>query len=360
MFWRQPLPWQRLGLNWGLPLSMGLIGLWGIPALYLTEGQFWQQGIGQHVVERGMKPLNGRGFSPFFYLGVSLISLFPGIAWIGGVVQSTRRHWNADTAFLLSWLLGPYLIFSFYATQLSHYVLPAFPAACLLLARAMTDTNPANRWSGLILTLIHGGGLLAALILLLMGFYETYTPGQMPLRSFVLALAGVIGGLSLLGLMVRYKAYWLASGALLLVAFNLHTGSTHLRTMSPAVQLRDLFENMPANTDFYGVGYEEPSQVFYSHHRWKSWPGDKEGLSIIQRQGPKVIVLLKHEIRLEGYLARYLPFVRAPAGKPWSEARLQWVKALEAPDSGYRLQSIIGGNTARVSWIELDVWYKQE
>lgn len=360
VFWRKPLPYEKLGLGWGIPLMLGLIGLWGIPALYLTDGLFWQQGMGRHVVERGMTPLNGRGFTPFFYLISSLFSLFPAIAWLGGAVEMTRKNWNADLAFLLAWLLGPYLIFSFYATQLSHYVLPAFPAAFLLLARSARAFESRRTWHTVIFAIVLGGGGLSTLLLLLMGWAETYSPEMAALRCFVLALAGVLGGLTGFALMVYRQAYRLALAALVSVGISLNVGSSSLRALSPALHLAELFQAMPSETAFYAVGFDEPSLVFYSHHHWKVWPGDAEGLNEVKQSGPRFILLLRDEIRLEGYLARYLPFVRPPSNKPWSEARRSWVEALATPESGYTVIHLTGINTARVSWVGLDVWFRTQ
>lgn len=356
LMWRQPLPLKRLGLRWGLPWVVGLIGLWGIPALYLTDGLFWQQGMGHHVVERGITPLNGRGFTPFFYLASTFFSLYPGIAWLGGTLRRLRESWHADTVFLLAWLLGPYLLFSFYATQLSHYVLPAFPAAVLLLARTATAPHRPDHWQRAGFAIVTGGGFLVTVLLLLIGFGETFTPAMMPLRHFVLALAAMAGGLTLLAWFTAGRRYRVALVTLIAVGAGLSAGSHSLRSVAPTVALAPLFADLPPQTVCHAVGFEEPGLVYYSHRHWLM--GAEAGGTLeqtIATPGPRVILLQQHETRLEAYLARYLPFIRKPVAKPEPERRKQWVRQLQAPDSGFRVEYVTGINPARLSWVELMV-----
>lgn len=361
LMWRQPIPVHRLGALWGIPLTLGLVGLWGIPALYLTDGLFWQQGMGRHVVERGMTPLNGRGFTPFYYLLSSFFSLFPAIAWLGGIPGTIRRHWNANTAFLLAWCFGPYLIFSFYATQLSHYVLPAFPAVLLLLAQTAMSHNPPDRLQNLLFTIVITGGWVVALVLLVIAT-EEYVPSEMTgLRPFIMALAVIFAGLSLLGWAARCQNHWFILVSLLIVSTGLYQGSTRLRELSPSVALTSLMSDLPDEAEYLAAGFEEPSLVYYSHKHWNMGLMVEQALdNDLSRPGTRVILLQRHETRLESYMSRYLTWVRKPVQKPESERLKHWVGALEKARSGYTVHHLSGINTARLSWVEMDVWIKHE
>lgn len=127
----------------GLILVAVLIGIWAIPALVATRGAFYQVGIGKHVIQRGLEAFNARKVIPAYYLPAAFFSLFPWIVFLPATLARIWQLWDDRRAWLLAWVLAPYVIFSFYATQLPHYVMPAFPAIALLVA----DTLPgATKW----------------------------------------------------------------------------------------------------------------------------------------------------------------------------------------------------------------------
>jgi hypothetical protein len=45
----------------GILLTLLLVGLWGVPALVATRGQFFTEGIGHHVVFRSLGIMEGHG-----------------------------------------------------------------------------------------------------------------------------------------------------------------------------------------------------------------------------------------------------------------------------------------------------------
>lgn len=126
------IPWF---LSFGL--ATGICLLWAVPALVQTGGRFFDVGIGTHVIERGLQPFNGRVTIPgVYYLATIVPSLLPWSAFTwqalfrGGLPRGDEKR-----SLLLAWYLAPFLIFSFYSTQLPHYVMPGFAAFFLLLFR---------------------------------------------------------------------------------------------------------------------------------------------------------------------------------------------------------------------------------
>ena len=71
---------------------LALVALWGVPALLRTHGEFFQVGLGRHVVGRSFGTMQGHGGSsilaallslPFYFLTVFITfapwsSRFPG------------------------------------------------------------------------------------------------------------------------------------------------------------------------------------------------------------------------------------------------------------------------------------------
>ena len=358
VFWRKNMNWQNLRLTWGLPFSLLLIGLWGVPALIESEGLFWHQGMGKHVLERGIKPFNDRAYTPFFYLRSLPLSLFPAIAFVGGVAAAVRCHWDAWQAYLLAWFIGPCLIFTFYSTQLSHYVLPAFPAAFLLLAEGAALPPGLSRWRGplfyLICTLALGtAGVLGGIALLV-----DFAPEMSPLRPVVGSVALILFGLTALAWLAKQRWWCATIVAVIMVGLGLQQAGAGLRLLSPAVRLEGLMQSMPAQTRYWYSGYEEPSLVFYSNRRWERLPAEAAVSEILSAQGPCFIVLLREEIRLNDYLSRALPILHPTRIKPPSAFQKALLSQLEDPNSAYRAIKVAGVNPARLSWVRVDAWYK--
>jgi 4-amino-4-deoxy-L-arabinose transferase-like glycosyltransferase len=230
--WRRPLPWRNLNLARGIPVFLVAVGAWGIPALIQTHGAFWQKGIGEHVVERGLRSFNARLFLPIYYPLTALLSLFPWSFFIPAAWRAARAQWDERNSFLLAWFLSPLVIFTFYATQLPHYILPGFPAIFLLLGQG---------WE----RLRHRRVLLVVV--------------------FVLVFA-----------LIQSAGFW-------------------LRAHTPAIELQAAFAEMPADAEFGFYRYREPSLVFYSGRRWQTLRTLNEVRAFAARPGPRLFVMLETE-----------------------------------------------------------------
>jgi 4-amino-4-deoxy-L-arabinose transferase-like glycosyltransferase len=357
VFWRKPLPWGNLKLHWGLPLAVLVIGAWGLPALMETQGLFFDVGIGKHVVERAITPFHSRSFSVFYYLVSSIPSLFPWTAFLGSAWAVIRTQWSEKQAFLLSWFVGPYLVFSFYATQLPHYVLPAYPAAFLLLAQNLTLSKAYSRSRNIIFTLALVSGLVVAGILSGMAMMEEFSPETLPLRGVLLSLSGLISALTLLVWIARRKLSSALIIPLLGIGLCMSQGAAYLRQASPAVQLVPLFQRMPPETQCFYHGFEEASLVYYSNRHWDELNQQPEGRRVLEQAGPRLLVLLKTEYRLEDYWASRSPRIfqeHRPKIPQLDSGLYQDLKRM-----GYQSVAVEGVNTARLSWVQVEAWYKE-
>ncbi len=127
----------------GFLLTLALVCAWGIPALVRTHGEFFNVGIGKHVVGRSLATMEGHGATsfaaylallPFFFLTV-FASFFPWSIKLPAVCKELRAARDASDNFLLTGALVIFLIFTVVKTKLPHYTLPAFPLLALLMAR---------------------------------------------------------------------------------------------------------------------------------------------------------------------------------------------------------------------------------
>jgi len=164
---------KRFRFGLGMLLVLALVGVWGIPALILTHGEFFRVGIGKHVIGRSMMPLQGHGASGWmsylgllpFYLVTLFASFFPWSLQLPWLVKRLRRSTQPgavvplpdDEIFALSGIFVVFAVFSIMETKLPHYTLPAFPLLAILLARHLSLAAEEGqrrltigRWAGAV------------------------------------------------------------------------------------------------------------------------------------------------------------------------------------------------------------------
>ncbi len=137
----------------GILLMLGLLGLWGIPALVMTHGAYAAVGLGKHVVMRSVAPLEGHGSKtwwsyaatfPFYFLTI-WPSFFPWSIWIppAFIAMWRRRNaWSLTESYLVTGIVLIFGIFTLSRTKLPHYTLPAFPFMALLMAAWWSARRP--------------------------------------------------------------------------------------------------------------------------------------------------------------------------------------------------------------------------
>lgn len=240
VFWRRAAPWRNLRLHLGIPVTLAIMGAWGIPALLKTGGLFWKVGMGEHVVDRGMRAFNGRLPFPFYYVFTLFLSLFPWClcirdAWRAGRGRLAGGLTPLD-AWLVSWFLAPFAVFSLYSTQLPHYIMPGFPAFFLLLARAWNErhaTGP-DRANRRLIPVGMAAGLAFVVAVLVMGCV--------------------------------------------------------LRPRTPALQLQSFLSGLPEQTVCGYHRFREPSLVFYSGRRFTTLGKMDNVLAFMQEDGPRLLI----------------------------------------------------------------------
>lgn len=157
----------------GMLLAFVIVCLWGIPALIYTNGEYFNVGIGRHVVERSFNVMEGHGANswntylaalPFYFLTV-FISFFPWSIKLPGLTKHLWRKRDAIDNYLISGVLIVFIIMSLVKTKLPHYTLPAFPLLSLLLARHLFELRGSPRFAQRAAIGAAGVSLAAAFIL---------------------------------------------------------------------------------------------------------------------------------------------------------------------------------------------------
>ena len=355
LFWRKPLDWKTLRPMRGFLVVLAMVGAWGIPALITTHGLFWQIGMGKHVIDRGMEAFNDRKVVPFYYLVTVFISLFPWIAFFGKRLRNLKSGWNRQTAFLIAWIISPYLIFLFYSTQLPHYVMPAFPALLLWMMLAFTDQDLPWGKLGSIWFWVYIGlweTLLTGLLIWVLG-------SDLAILSLKWGLAALLVVMFCLdGIVVsfRYRVYGFVIPLLLCIAVSQVLLGKEMRKLSPVLPIARMVEQLPPDTRLVGVGFEEPSLVFYTGRVW-DFKVDKEDLlrDINSEEGRhSFYVVLDHEQIVD-------QLITEGWGGQAAEYRKVLGMDLKAAVSGTHVVTHVKGlNFARMRWSEIVVLFPKD
>src|SRR4029077_8422164 len=146
---RTPIRSRPRSAIYGGLLVLIIIGIWGLPALILTHGEFFQVGIGKHVVMRSVAPLQSHGASgltgyflllPFYFITL-LFSFFPWSLFLPSTLQRLRVGLDAFERYALCGIGVVFVVFSLLQTKLPHYTLPAFPLIAILVGRTIHESR---------------------------------------------------------------------------------------------------------------------------------------------------------------------------------------------------------------------------
>jgi len=130
-------------------IGFGIFLIWAFPANKMTEGNFFKEFIGRHVIERALKPMEHHGgnfwvYLPY-YIPVIIGGFFPWILFLPGVFSAIISKRIADTktrALLIGWIVPVFIIMSLASTKLPHYILFIWPALALGVAAVLyADKN---------------------------------------------------------------------------------------------------------------------------------------------------------------------------------------------------------------------------
>ena len=242
----------------GILLMVGVVALWGIPALIQTHGQFFAIGIGRHVIGRSLATMEGHGASSFgmyllllpFYFVTIFVSFFPWSIKLPWLIRQLRRQkktgisnpgysGNEIDNYLVTGIAVIFVIFTLVSTKLPHYTLPAFPLLALLLA---------GHWQGAASVTNHGSSF----------------------RTIA------------------------ASAACVCIAFALVVPPLVARFF-PGYQLfRESHTYLQTNTQFASVEFEEPSVVWYFRSRVQGFLtrlNKKNAVDFMSKSGPRFVIV---------------------------------------------------------------------
>jgi len=269
-------------------LTLGAVAAaapWYLAVTLRTDGAWTSGFFFVHNVGRFLAPMEKHGGGVLFHPLTMLVGLFPWSCFVPfAVVVAAWRTWRGDdapaarqgTLLALVWLGVWVAAFSAAATKLPNYVLPAYPAAALIvasvavaLARRATTTRawPHPRWlaTGVAFLVFGGAATMATVVLAarhgVPGAEPAAIVGLVPLvgaaACWMLAArrpAAAVTALCVTGLV--YSALMVGPAQARIATANTLPGFVrHLRSAGPDASRIGTYQLPSPNVVFYAGGH---------------------------------------------------------------------------------------------------------
>ncbi len=257
----------------GLVIVAALVSPWLVAIAIATKGAFFQQAVGGDLLSKVGSAQELHGFPLGFYLALLPVMLWPASFFIVPALVRAWRRRTPAVQFCLAWIIPLWILFELIPTKLPHYVLPAYPPLCLLIAEAMIACSAGgiaelrSRWVTL-------GASCCALILLAAGFGMCALPWFLEHRFNVLSLVPAVAAVVSTALFVTDIAgsrfVRAAKVALIGTGIVLGTGlqwivpgiDTPWLSRTVAAEVRESARLEGVEPMLASTGYHEPSLVF--------------------------------------------------------------------------------------------------
>jgi 4-amino-4-deoxy-L-arabinose transferase-like glycosyltransferase len=254
----------------GIILFIGLGLSWLLLVNAAENSNYLLQMVHKDLLPKLQGGHESHGQPPLFHLAILPLTLWPAslFLWQGGVFAFKKRHLRT-VKFLLAWVLPTWLFFEIMPTKLPQYVLPTFPAICLLLAMAIEPSESDEKPS----KTLHVLQILWGVLTFCMALGALFLPYIM-MQQFTFSAIFIFWILSVIGFCSIYFAwkanYTLASRGTILIAllafplmFAYLLPQVRPLWVSKHVAKHVEKEQVSKQQPLLSVGYSEPSLVFY-------------------------------------------------------------------------------------------------
>ena len=255
----------------GLAIAAILVSPWLIAIGLHTRGAFFRQAVVGDFLSKVASGQESHGFPPGFYLLLLPLTLWPASPLAGAAVF---RAWKSRSAsavrFCLAWAAPAWVVSELVPTKLPHYVLPLYPALCLLVAHTIIS-GEEGKICELDSKLVRTGYVLCQLVIVLLGLGCLALPWFLEKRFAPLAMIPVAAGIAGAGLSTWnfVKRRYLRATAVAVAATALVMAPA-LQWILPGVNSLWLSRSISEaagelggkNVKLCSVGYYEPSLVF--------------------------------------------------------------------------------------------------
>lgn len=293
---------------------------WYIAEFAVNGKEFFDQFFMKHHFMRYTGVISGHRGPFFYYIPVLIIGLFPWIAFLPAGIRDAVRSGHTPAVsgksgsesahdeatadlysslplFALIWLGIILLFFSFSTTKLPNYILPAVPAASILIGAGMAGQRLRwDRYSHGFIALVSASAGFAFVVS--RGYLEKFGVSDTGWTSAAAVVMFSLAAISSYAFVARQRPYGYMSA--LMVAFLLLLSVKALPLANQRLQGTlykfSLFakEGLSDGGTLITSGINNPSVVFYSDHRIKKVDGPHDLLSLI-KDGKKAIIIARSD-----------------------------------------------------------------
>jgi 4-amino-4-deoxy-L-arabinose transferase-like glycosyltransferase len=128
----------------GILLFISISAPWYIAQFMMNGQSFIDNFFIKHHFRRYFEVISGHSGPFYYFIPVLIIGLFPWIVFLASGVRDALREKERLNLFSLLWLAFIVIFFSLSTTKLPNYILPAVPAASILIASGMSGRD--KKW----------------------------------------------------------------------------------------------------------------------------------------------------------------------------------------------------------------------
>ncbi len=279
----------------GMILFLLVSAPWYIAQLSMNGQEFFDQFFIKHHFKRYTGVISGHKGNMFYYFPALIIGLFPWIVFLPAGIRNTFKEKERLNFFAFIWLVFIFIFFSLSTTKLPNYILPAIPAASILIASGMSLQDKRwYRYSHLSISIL--SILISIAFLFSKRYFFSFQVYDTDWIYFLTAITMVIAILSFFAAFTKKQLYGVMSSLmivflsiLLLKAFPVVNQYLQGTLHKYSLYARD---NLYANEPIIFYNINNPSIIFYSGH--KAMPArNKDKLKVLLENYRHAIVFTR-------------------------------------------------------------------
>jgi 4-amino-4-deoxy-L-arabinose transferase-like glycosyltransferase len=303
---------KRVFSGGGMLLFVAVSAPWYVAQLKINGNEFVQQFFIKHHFKRYTGVISGHKGPFYYYLPALIIGLMPWISFLPGGIRAALRDRKKPLQkddpdfglFALVWFAFIFIFFSLSTTKLPNYILPAVPAACILVSGGMGEKGTWSKYAnaGVVAIMVAIGiaFLLSEKYIVRFGITDTGWILPASLVAFAVALGGVYAAVT--GkVLYRFMAGAMVAFLLVLSAKALPLAN---RQLQGTLHKYSLIAKEKLNRDekliVYGINH--PSIVFYSDRRIVRVGSSEELSPLLSGSGRQLLIAKKKDSAQLGLL----------------------------------------------------------
>lgn len=267
----------------GILLFLLVSAPWYIAQLSINGQEFFDQFFIKHHFKRYVGVISGHKGPVYYYIPVLIIGLFPWIAYLPAGIRNMFKGKEKLYLFAFIWFAFIFVFFSLSTTKLPNYILPAIPAASILIASGMSVQD--KRWwqfSNLSLSVI--SVLISVAFLISRRYFLKFRISDTDWIYFLTTLTMIIAFLSFYSSFKKKQLHIVMSSFMIVFLSILSLKALPITNqyLQGTLYKYSLYakERLSPNEIMFVYGINNPSIAFYSGHKVITIKGQNDLISL--------------------------------------------------------------------------------